>query len=142
SRSALANLISGSQSVAAPDLIDDVASITYPMSLRRRGVETRMVMTDGSSPARSPDANLVDLLARSRAYLDDLTSGRCSSLSEVAVTNGTPLSEVSRILPLAFIAPRVVETILAGRQPIELTAQRLSRISELPTSWAEQQKLL
>jgi DNA invertase Pin-like site-specific DNA recombinase len=142
SRSALANWIGRGQSVAAPDPFEDVASIACPMSLRRRGVETRMVVTDGSSPVRSPDANLVDVLARAHAHLDDLTSGRCSSLSEVGRANGMPLSEISRTLPLAFLAPRIIETILAGRQPIELTAQRLSRVSELPTSWAEQLKLL
>jgi transposase-like protein len=34
------------------------------------------------------------------------------------------------------------EAILAGRQPIELTAKRLKRVGDLPVSWAEQRRLL
>jgi hypothetical protein len=44
-------------------------------------------------------------------------------------------------LPLAFLAPDIVEAILKGRQPIELTAARLMRIRDLPLSWAEQPAL-
>ncbi len=47
-----------------------------------------------------------------------------------------------RILPLGLLAPDIIEAILAGRQPIELTAKRLKRIRDLPVSWAEQRQLL
>jgi hypothetical protein len=45
-------------------------------------------------------------------------------------------------LPLAFLAPDIVEAILEGRQPIELTAARMMRIRDLPLSWAEQRQRL
>ncbi len=32
--------------------------------------------------------------------------------------------------------------ILAGRQPIELTAKQLKRIRDLPVSWVEQRRVL
>jgi len=51
-------------------------------------------------------------------------------------------SEVSRILPLAFLAPSIVDSILAGTQPISLTVQRLSRIPDLPASRRQQTELL
>ncbi len=44
--------------------------------------------------------------------------------------------------PLGLLAPDIVEAILAGRQPIELTAKRLKRIRDLPVSWAEQRRVL
>jgi hypothetical protein len=44
-------------------------------------------------------------------------------------------------LPLAFLAPDIVEAILQGRQPVELTALRLKR-TRLPLSWVEQRRLL
>ena len=47
----------------------------------------------------------------------------------------------SRCLPLAFPAPDIVEAILQGRQPVELTVLRLKRIG-LPLSWVEQRRLL
>ncbi len=50
--------------------------------------------------------------------------------------------DVSRTLPLGLLAPDIVEAILAGRQPVELTAKRLKRIRDLPVSWAEQRRAL
>jgi hypothetical protein len=48
------------------------------------------------------------------------------------VLNGTDTSEVSRLLPFAFLAPKISASIVAGDQPVELTAHRLSRVSDLP----------
>jgi hypothetical protein len=36
----------------------------------------------------------------------------------------------------------IVETILSGRQPINLTARRLERIGTLPREWDSQRRLL
>jgi hypothetical protein len=45
-------------------------------------------------------------------------------------------------LPLAFLSPKIVSTIITGNQPVELTAHRLSRLSDLPLAWSEQSALL
>ena len=45
-------------------------------------------------------------------------------------------------MALAFLAPDIVEAIRDGRQPIDLTATRLLRMSELPMSWATQRRVL
>jgi len=42
---------------------------------------------------------------------------------------------------LAFLSPQLVEAILLGRQPVELTATRLTQL-DLPLDWAEQHRLL
>ena len=53
-----------------------------------------------------------------------------------------PASEISRLLPLAFLAPDIVEAIMAGRQPPELTARHLKRFDNLPLDWDHQRKAL
>jgi hypothetical protein len=45
-------------------------------------------------------------------------------------------------LPLAFLAPQIIEAIAAGRQPAELTAHRLIRNIDLPIDWAAQKRSL
>jgi len=50
-------------------------------------------------------------------------------------------ADVSRVLPLAFLRPNIVEAIFEGRQPVELTAARLKRI-RLPHDWAAQREIL
>jgi hypothetical protein len=45
-------------------------------------------------------------------------------------------------MPLGLLAPDLVEAILAGRQPHDLTTTRLKRIGDLPLLWTEQRRLL
>lgn len=48
---------------------------------------------------------------------------------------------VSRIIRFAFLAPRIVEQIVDGRQPPDFTAESLLRgRSELPLAWDAQQQ--
>jgi site-specific DNA recombinase len=42
---------------------------------------------------------------------------------------------------LAFLSPQLVEAIVQGRQPIALTATRLTEL-DLPLDWSEQRRLL
>ncbi len=42
---------------------------------------------------------------------------------------------------LAFLSPQLVEAILQGRQPVQLTATRLTEL-DLPLDWIEQHRLL
>ncbi len=114
-----------------------IFELEQPMSVRRRGVESRMVMANGASMPR-PDAALIDFVVRANTYLAALTDGSAKSLTQVAREQGTVVSEVSRLLPFAFLAPQLVESILAGNQPFELGALRLSRIADLPVSWEQQ----
>jgi DNA invertase Pin-like site-specific DNA recombinase len=118
-----------------------IVAITCPISMRRRGVETRFVLTDGSLPAPVIDSSLVDLLRRAHRYLAQITDGSERTLKDVAQINGTDASEVSRLLPLAFLAPRIVEKILNGTQSVELTTLKLSR-AELPHLWTSQATML
>jgi hypothetical protein len=41
-----------------------------------------------------------------------------------------------------FPAPDLVEMILDGRQPLDLTAERFIKHAKLPMAWAEQRRLL
>jgi len=42
---------------------------------------------------------------------------------------------------LAFLSPELVEVMLQGRQPVELTATRLTEL-DLPLDWTDQRSLL
>ena len=48
------------------------------------------------------------------------------SMTELAAQAGVGGSYFTRILRLGFLAPAIVEAILAGRQPLELTAAKLT----------------
>ena len=41
----------------------------------------------------------------------------------------------------AFLAPDMKRAILDGSQPIEVTAERLTRLEDFPMDWADQRRL-
>jgi hypothetical protein len=64
------------------------------------------------------------------------TTTEPASLSEVAVA-------ISRIVRLAFLAPEIVEQIVNGCQPPELTAESLLKDrTQLPLDWESQHRML
>lgn len=117
-------------------------TIILPVTLRRRGAETRLVMLAGQPIARHPDESLVHLIARAHAFLASLTEMAGRTLGDVAKLHGTDLSSVSRILPYAFLSPALTEAILTGRQSPTLNTQRLLRLADVPIDWSQQQALL
>ncbi len=66
-----------------------------------------------------------------------LTDGMGRTIADVANDVGVHVADASRILPLAFLAPKITDAILRGRQPVELTAHALMR-GDLPHLWAHQ----
>ncbi len=136
-RYALATLLIGRARPVPTEPETTIAEIRCLMSLRRRGVETKLVLTDGRLLSRKPDAALVDLIKRANSYLLQLTDGSGKSLNDIAALSQTDPSEVSRLLPFAFLAPRIVDMIVNGQLPVELTAQRMSRMNDLPLSWKD-----
>ena len=118
------------------DCIDpDAIMITVPFDQRRRGVETKMLL--GDAPLNI-DPMLVRNVAIARASYADLKEG--ASFADVAACNSMTVPILRRILPLAFLAPSIVEAICTGRQPIELTSRKLRDI-EIPSCWNAQDKL-
>jgi hypothetical protein len=63
------------------------------------------------------------------------------SLQELAKRDRISRRYIRRPVGLAFLSPRLVEAILQGRQPVELTATRLTEL-DLPLDWGEQHRLL
>ncbi len=62
---------------------------------------------------------------------------------QIAIKAKKDPGEVSRLLPLAFLAPSIVKSILTGTQPISLTNNELIRLAPtLPLEWKQQQSLL
>ena len=116
--------------------------IVRPLALKRRGVERKIVLCEGADSDGQADPQLQLLVAQAYRWNAMLVRGQASSVRALSKQVGVLEYEVSRVLPLAYLAPDIVEAILEGRQPIELTAQRLKRIGSLPRAWPAQRALL
>ena len=116
---------------------------SVPLQMRKRGVEMRLVIPNGrSSDAAKPDAALIKAIARAHRWMDALASGKHLSSATIAKTEGISTRYVGQLLPLAFLAPDIVEAILTGTQPVDLTAEKLVKRVDLPLDWAEQRRVL
>ena len=113
-----------------------------PVLLRRRGVEAKLVLAAGEASNTQADVGLMRLLAKAHRWQELLVSGRFQTLDQLAISEGVSRWDVSRHLPLAFLAPDIIEAILAGRQPVDLTVNRLKRALPLPPCWSAQRRLL
>jgi site-specific DNA recombinase len=114
-----------------------------PMQIRRRGVELRLVINGGARASCKTDQSLLRAVARAHCWFDDLVTGRCGSMVEIAKGNEVGKQYVSRLICLAFLAPETVERIVAGRQPPELTAQALrTGRFDIPVGWTAQKRAL
>jgi len=111
------------------------------MQIRRRGVELRLVINGGARASSKTDQSLLRAVARAHCWFDDLVSGR--SMVEIAKSNGVGKQYVSRLIRLAFLAPEMVERIVAGRQPPELTVQSLQvGRFDIPVDWVAQKRAI
>jgi site-specific DNA recombinase len=112
----------------------------FAMTVRRRGVEMRLVIADNRAPAPRADSALLKAVARARQWSEDLLAGRAQSVAEIAERERVGSRYVRRLLRLAFLAPDIIEAIAAGDQPPELTAEALAERIDLPLLWAAQEK--
>ena len=110
----------------------------FPMQIRRRGFEMRLVIQGSRAPAPLADLALMKAIARGRQWSEDLLAGRVESVALIAKREGVLAHYVRRLTRLAFLAPRIVEAIAAGQQPPELTARALTERIDLPLLWNEQ----
>jgi site-specific DNA recombinase len=107
-----------------------------------RGKQVRVILGEVVTAERTPDPELIQLVIDAARWFEDLRTGKAQTIRELAQRDGSPVVHISRTLPLAFLAPDIVELILAGRQPPILTAERLRRRQSLPISWPAQRQAL
>ena len=107
------------------------------LQMRRRGVETKLVI-EGEASETGRDPALLKAVALGHRWFRELASGTMPTTIAIARRERVRDNYVRRLLPLAFLAPPIVEAICAGRQPPELTAERLRRRAGLPLDWQTQ----
>jgi hypothetical protein len=112
------------------------------MKIKRRGVEMRLIIKGDGAPLPREDLALLKAVARAHEWSDALLSGRARSVEAIADREQVGARYVRRLMRLAFLAPKIVEMIAAGRQPQELTAEALAERIDLPLLWTKQEEVV
>jgi hypothetical protein len=82
------------------------------------------------------DPAAVKALARAHRWQRLLDDGRYGSISEMAQAEGIERGYLGTVLRLTLLAPAIVQALLDGRAPVDMTLPRL--LKPFPTCWAEQ----
>jgi hypothetical protein len=72
-------------------------------------------------------------VAKARSWIDDLTSGRVQSFTEIAEREGKVERHIRLLTPLAFIPPRTLAAIIDGTRPHDATVTALAQAA--PYRW-------
>jgi hypothetical protein len=122
---------------------DKIQLLSMSVRLRRAGRAIRMWI-EGTDPLATakPDARLVKLLVRARRFNATLLGSDGVPFAALAKREGVSPSYFTRLVRLSYLAPDITETILDGRQPHDLTADKLLAHSRLPLGWHEQRTVL
>jgi len=115
--------------------------LSIPASLKRTGKEMKFIV-EGVANSAPPDTTLIRLLARGQKIAKRMFQPNCPPLEAVAHEEKITPSYATRLVRLAFLAPDIVAAILAGKQPAELTANKLMADTRLPLDWRDQRTVL
>jgi DNA invertase Pin-like site-specific DNA recombinase len=93
-------------------------------------------------PTLTPDARdaLLSAIAKARRWIDSITSGKVKSFNDIAMKEKKVERHIRLLAPLAFVAPSIVQSIVEGTAPANLTVTELAKSSV--HSWRRQQHLL
>lgn len=119
---------------------NDLLRLPATVRLKRRGVEAKLIVDgDGERPITSPNPALIKAVAKAHTWNQKLIAGEARSVRALARDASVTNRYVRKLLPLAFLAPDIIEAILDGRQPRDLSLETLAYTS-IPRRWEDQRK--
>ncbi len=123
-----------------PSPVDDTDAPIILSEMARFGRNGRggrfQLAPDSNHLQPHPAPALIAAVARAHHWLDRLLRDELPGQRALAKETGLDERYIGRILPLAFLAPDLVESILEGRHPPDLSLETLR--SALPNSWDQQ----
>lgn len=94
------------------------------------------------SPGVKPDPvpSLIRAISRAHDWVDRILRGEAVNQRSIAKETGLDERYVSRIIPLAFLAPDLTEAIIEGKQAAHLSLDTCLR--HIPDDWNQQRARL
>jgi site-specific DNA recombinase len=121
---------------------DDVVTLTTSARLKRVGREMRMLV-ENSDDQRAADASLLRIIARAHDVQARLIQNSKLTVHDIAREEHVTAAYIYTLLRLPWLAPDITTAIVNGRQPAQLNAMKLMRLTaRLPADWVAQRALL
>ncbi|ODU24758.1 MAG: hypothetical protein ABS88_20230 [Sphingopyxis sp. SCN 67-31] len=132
--------------IAAAQLVGDSAegsgwSLTLASPPRKPFREAKLMISAGEAQKIARDEKLVELISEAFETRALVMASPDLALHKLAEREGRCRKQMTQLLKLSWLSPRIVDGIMRGSQPPSLTRKRLMAI-ELSPSWSEQERLL
>jgi site-specific DNA recombinase len=123
------------------DASDHVLTLTAPVQLARIGREMKLLVDDASDN-RTPDMGLLRVVSRAHDVQRRLAEDTTLTVHDIACEERVTAAYLYILLRLRWLAPDITTAIVNGRQPPQLNAKKLMRLTaQLPADWSEQRAL-
>ncbi|MDP1672786.1 MAG: hypothetical protein Q8L65_06660, partial [Burkholderiales bacterium] len=106
--------------------------------VRRKGQEVRIAVAGQPEIDGDRQPGLIRAIARGRDWWRRLLAG--DSMEDLCRHTGYTDRYIRRLLPLAFLSPRIVTQVVNGQYPADLTLERL--LGSIKLDWRDQAKAL
>jgi len=118
----------------------DPICLTIDAKLKKYGGVVHIVVPPNptNSAASSSKPSLLKALARAHGWYEMALEGKAVDLRALSRHAGMSERYVGKVFECAFLAPDIVESILRGHQPDDLTFAKLAK--GIPLSWVEQRR--
>jgi len=115
--------------------------VFIPLTIRKRNGRPKiMPPADVVPDTGGVDPHVLKAIAKAWSWRRKLESGAAATLQDIAEVEGVSDRYVGRMLRLAYLAPAVLDRLLAGRMSPVVSIKDLAMAAELP--WMEQEVLV
>ena len=121
---------------------NDILTLTVMARLQRVGREMRMLV-ENADDQTTAYPGLLRIVARAHDIQARLIQNTDLTVHVIAGQERVSANYVYRLLRLPSLAPDIITAIVNGKNPPQLTAKRLMRLTpQIPVDWTAQRKLL
>ena len=107
-----------------------------PFGSRRRFAESKAIIGNGIEDIANSNSGLITVIARAYRWFHILTEMEELTIERLATAEMIDANEISRVLPLALLAPNIIERSADNEGNLCITELRSLRA--LPTEWKQQ----
>ena len=120
---------------------EPIVQLSASAQLKRTGKEMKFIV-NGDREERPADPSLVRLIVRAHRLARRLAEKPSWNLEDAAAQQNMGGPYAARLIRLNYLAPDIVAAILGGKQPADLTANKLMADTRFPVDWRAQRAAL
>ena len=116
--------------------------VKTPVQLKRRGVETRLIIKNEQEETAHADSvkAIRNAVKNALRWNEALLKGKAKTITALAAEEYYDARYLIDLLHLAYLAPDIQKAIASGKIPADLTLDKLKK--RLPLSWTAQRQTL